>query len=565
MQRRLRLTLCMWLLVLSLLPIQAFGHTKIVEMSPKPDSQLELSPDRVHLLFNQKLEAITENSFVIKDDAGKRIETGPAEVGAEGKSIELALPELSKGTYVVQYHVISLDGHMVEGNYTFSVLTEKVQAIEPVKPEVTPVIPEEATEPEAPIEVTPDNGAVPIEAVQNMQDLWTSVFTETAAVDLLRMVYFLVFLLLIGMLIWYIVLRRGRSDEDSRRHRNWILQVQRVHLLVLIAVIAQFVQYTVGFDDWQRVLDILLGTTTGISWSVLLVISLLGLGVLQRNRFVDVVWILALVITKTQIGHPAASDYRFIVSILTAIHLLAAALWAGGLLYLILLWKRYRHVADKMILTFSNASLIAIALLALSGIINSMMYLTDLSYILETRWGLILLIKVIAVIIVILLGTWIRRRFIRNGLLHVSSWIKLDFMILIVIASLAALLTTAEPNPPNEPLHWHVMGEAVHMTAEISLNVPGDNRFAVSVWLPEDSGDPKAVSMQIALEPDGDKKVIVLTKVNGTNDYGFVGFNEYIYQAESDQLDHAGTWIIDIKVTDQRDQSWTYSKQIRVY
>ncbi|MEX2415118.1 MAG: copper resistance protein CopC [Paenibacillaceae bacterium] len=565
MLRRLRITLCTCLLVLSLIPIQAFGHTKLVEMDPKPDSRLEQSPDRVLLLFNQKLEAITEDTLVVKDDIGKLVATSPAEIGAEGKSIQLVLPDLPKGTYAVHYHVISLDGHMVEGNYAFIVLKENEQAVEPTTPEAPPIIPDEQAELEAPIEVTPDYGVIPIEGAQSWQDRWTSVFTETAAVDLLHMVYFIIFLLFIGMLIWNLVLSRGRSEEDSRRHRNWIIQVQRIHLLVLIAVIVEFVQQTVGFDDWLRVQDILLSSTAGISWSVLFVLSLLGLGVLQRNRFVDVVWILALVITKTQIGHPAASNYRFIISSLTAIHLLAAALWAGGLLYLILLWSRYRQEAEKLILRFSNASLIAITLLVLSGIVNSMMYLADLSYIFETRWGLMLLIKVVAVVIVILLGTWIRRRFIRNGLLHVSTWIKLDFVMLIVIASLAALLTTAEPNPPNEPLHWHVMGNEIHMTAEITPKAPGDNRFAVSVWLPEHSGDPKSVSMQLAGEPDGDKEVIVLMKVNGTNDYGFVGFNEYTYQAETDQLDHAGIWLIDITVTDQQGQSWVYSKQIRVY
>jgi methionine-rich copper-binding protein CopC len=150
--RRLRITLCILLLVLSLIPIQAFGHTELVEMDPKPESQLEQSPTHVKLLFSEKLEAISDQSLFVEDDAGKSIEAGLAEIGDKGKSILLTLPELPKGTYTVRYHVMSLDGHMVEGRYDFTVLTDNKQAIDPVpaKPDANPVIPEKQVEPETP-------------------------------------------------------------------------------------------------------------------------------------------------------------------------------------------------------------------------------------------------------------------------------------------------------------------------------------------------------------------------------------------------------------------------------
>ena len=88
------------------------------------------------------------------------------------------------------------------------------------------------------------------------------MFTEIEAVDVLRMVYFVIFLLLVGMMIWYVVLRRGKPDEDTQR-RNWIIADTAITSIVLIAVVAEFVQHAVGFEDWERVQNMLLHTTAG--------------------------------------------------------------------------------------------------------------------------------------------------------------------------------------------------------------------------------------------------------------------------------------------------------------
>jgi copper transport protein len=554
-RRRLQ-ALGVLLLVLAIMPVQAFAHTKLLEMEPKPGSQHELSPDRVLLVFNQQLEAITDDTVVVKDGNGNLVATGPAEIGLEGKSIQLKLPDLVMDTYSVHYHVISLDGHMVKGNYAFTVLvrSDDGQTAEPANPEVVPV---------------PDQNlnheTISSEEERNLQERWALVFTGIEAAHLLRIVYFVILLLLLGMVMWHIVLR-GRSEEECRRQRNWTLQLQRIHLLILIAVIVEFVQYTVGFDDWMRVRDILLNTTAGIFWSVLLMLSLIGFGLLHRFRLMDTIWLLAFIAAKTQIGHAAASEDRWMASLMTGIHLFAAALWAGGLFYLVLLWRRYRYDAERLILTFSNGSLLAIILLAMSGLVNSALYLPDLSYVLESRWGLLLIIKVGVVLLVIVMGTFIRRWFISNGLLSVGTWIKLDLVLMIIIAGIAALLTTSEPVPPNEPMHWHVMGEEVHMTAKIAPKVPGNNRFAVSVWLPEGSGEPGRVSMHITSASNNEgKQEIELMRVDGSDEYGFAGFEAYLYQAESDELDRAGAWVVDVSVTDRKNRVSNYTKQIRVY
>src|SRR5690554_6889759 len=123
--------MCMWLLVISLIPIQAFGHAKLIQTEPLADSQLEQAPEHLHLLFNQRLEGINHESLIVKDDLGNTVDTGHAEIGSEGNSIQVTLPVLNKGTYSVHYDVLSLDGHVVKGNYAFTVLAGGMETKEP--------------------------------------------------------------------------------------------------------------------------------------------------------------------------------------------------------------------------------------------------------------------------------------------------------------------------------------------------------------------------------------------------------------------------------------------------
>jgi copper transport protein len=568
MKRRLRYLLGMILLVICLSPIQLSAHTALVEMNPKSESQLELSPEHVLLRFSQKLEAVSDRSFGVEDESGKSIELGAVEIGDNGKSVQITLPSLTKGTYTVRYQVMSVDGHLVKGSYNFTVLTDRDIEPEPVPiiPNTAPAIPEPELEPEAPDSIEADYGVAPIDEAPSVGSRWSDTFADITVTDLLRMLYMVVFLLLVGMIVWDVQLQRGRSEEDGRQPRSWILLLQRMHVLILIVVVVDFVRSAVGFDDWQLVKDILLHTTSGTAWAILLVLSFIGLGVLRRSRIADVIWVLIVIASMTQIGHAASTQYRLFASILSGIHLLAAAVWAGGLLYLLILLKGYRHTVGQLIRKFSNASLIAISFIIISGMVSSMLYLNDLSYVFQTRWGHLLLLKIAVVIIVIMVGTIIRNRYIMKGQFQIGTWIKLDIALLIIIASLAALLSSVEPNPPNEPLHWHEMGEDIHMTAKITPRIPGDNRFELSVWLPEHSGEPTSVSMSLTLENEGAPKNIELTELErDASEYGFGGFNEYMYEVESDQLDQAGSWFIHIEVSDQQGQTWTYKKQMRVY
>src|SRR5690606_5692066 len=94
--------------------------------------------------------------------------------------------------------------------------------------------------------------------------------------DGLNILFYVVFLPLIGLVLWGVLLR-ARTDEQMGRLRRWALQLQRLLFLVLIATIAQFIQLSTGFADVDAIRVLLLETTTGLAWLALLLLSIIGM------------------------------------------------------------------------------------------------------------------------------------------------------------------------------------------------------------------------------------------------------------------------------------------------
>ena len=70
------------------------------------------------LTFTQKLEAAF-SSVTVTGPSGQRVDAGKARVN--GNQMSVSLKGGGAGTYHVNWHVLSVDTHTTEGNYTFQV------------------------------------------------------------------------------------------------------------------------------------------------------------------------------------------------------------------------------------------------------------------------------------------------------------------------------------------------------------------------------------------------------------------------------------------------------------
>ena len=97
----------------------ALAHNQLVSAKPDRDATVRKSPTAVTLAFLQRLDP--ELTTVVVSDAGKKpVPASAPEVKAKTAAVRIEQP-LANGKYTVAYRVVSVDGHTVQGSYTFTV------------------------------------------------------------------------------------------------------------------------------------------------------------------------------------------------------------------------------------------------------------------------------------------------------------------------------------------------------------------------------------------------------------------------------------------------------------
>jgi methionine-rich copper-binding protein CopC len=113
-----------WLTMLALVPggpAPASAHASLVKSLPARRAIIAQAPARVELTFNERLEPAYASASVWDED-GRQVDLQDAAVAPEdGKRVDISLPALGPGTYTVRFRVLSVDGHVVESSFPFTV------------------------------------------------------------------------------------------------------------------------------------------------------------------------------------------------------------------------------------------------------------------------------------------------------------------------------------------------------------------------------------------------------------------------------------------------------------
>jgi methionine-rich copper-binding protein CopC len=104
-----------------LTPPAAWAHAFPDHASPAVGSVVAQSPATIEIWFTEKLEPSFSRIEVL-DGTGQRVDAGDPSVDAQdARLLRVAVKKLVPGIYKVVWHVLSVDTHATNGDFTFTV------------------------------------------------------------------------------------------------------------------------------------------------------------------------------------------------------------------------------------------------------------------------------------------------------------------------------------------------------------------------------------------------------------------------------------------------------------
>ena len=122
-------SLCLTLLLALAAAPCAWAHARLVRADPKSGAELPVSPKRIELWFNELLEDgfNTVKIFPAADVAAEKkrnfTKDKPQVDRADRTHVIVELTPLPPGEYIIEWRVLSRDGHSAPGRSTFRVRT----------------------------------------------------------------------------------------------------------------------------------------------------------------------------------------------------------------------------------------------------------------------------------------------------------------------------------------------------------------------------------------------------------------------------------------------------------
>lgn len=97
------------------------AHASLVRSVPAHRAVLGQVPERVQLWFNERLEP-AYSTVSVWNEAGAQVDTRDVTVGPDDpRRLSVTVETRQPGLYTVKYRVLSVDGHIVDNRFTFTV------------------------------------------------------------------------------------------------------------------------------------------------------------------------------------------------------------------------------------------------------------------------------------------------------------------------------------------------------------------------------------------------------------------------------------------------------------
>lgn len=397
-------------LVLLVLTTGLMGHATLLNTVPLANSRLEQSPPKVELHFNEGIEPVF-NGVMVLNHNGLPVHQAEAELSRNRKVLSVAVREdLPQGIYTVTWRATSSDGHQIGGNFGFSV-GEEFQA----------------------------SGMVADES--GSQNNWPG-----AGLAVNRWLYLLAMMMFVGgftfgAVILLPVVKNPSLEIPSevaaevRRvflrffSWSWVVLLVTAVLNLLFKAAAMADSSLLGAVNWPILNAVVTMSQYGRMWGYGMVLILLS-GILfwiyrriwtspQDSSkglillYIGIALSAFLLFTVSNSGHAAAvTEWKAVALGTDSVHLLATAMWVGGLFYLFLLMRSLSNaeadirarLMSAVIPRFSRMAQFCVGAILLTGTYTAWIHMPSWSAFVTTWWGLALLTKILLFLPLLALG-----------------------------------------------------------------------------------------------------------------------------------------------------------------
>jgi copper transport protein len=447
------------------------AHAYILKSTPSENEILGQSPHRVSIQFDETIEP-SFNSIKVFDSNGKQVDLRNGRIDPNNASIiETDLKgNVPKGTYRIQWKVVSGDGHPVEGVIPFQIGKENNKQANPL-------------------------------AIQKSKG-----YTPKSDLIIIRWLQYISNSGFVGILFFYLFVLPKDLVQDLRV-KNFFGKLINYSFTTLFLTIILGLPLQAAIESglsWGKVLntqvlgDMLTNSAFGKTWITQIIIMLIlwfFTFLLCYKPFSKQVWVwislilgIGMIGTKTFTGHAASSENGALTIGMDLFHLLSASIWIGSLIALITLIPLGRKAETKKLFMetirrFSKWGIGIVLVLSVTGVFGSLFYIPNFRSLLFTDYGRALSGKVILLLIMVVFAAmnFIKgRRSSEKGLTR-SVWGEMITGIIVLV--LSVILTNlptamASPGPIKDT---NKVDPGYRITFEATPNVIGNNTFVVTL------------------------------------------------------------------------------------
>ena len=472
----------------------ASAHSTLIATEPSRNAVVEQSPDRVLLRFDEPVESQL-GSIRVYDGDGRRVDNDTVTKPAPEEVAVAIEGELERGTYTVAWRVISADSDPINGAWVFHVQEPGQQ---------------------------PSGIAA---QVLEGTDLTVSVFYIGG-----RFVDFLLLLFCVGG-IAALVLALGAASDGVRRRLLRALAVFgfALSIVALFGIVFQgaaagglSLRAAFSVDVFTSVVETRFGRLSLIRAGIALAIAVMALLVLRNGtRLRGAVAVIAialglgLVLTPGLSGHASVSGPVALIA--DAAHVQAAAMWVGGLLFVVVALLLSREdrwpLAAASVPRFSLIAVGSVVVLIIAGTVQGYLQVRAWRGLWDTEYGVLLLIKVGLVLPLLAFGAYNNRYAVPRLRAQIASVVErrrfirfagAELAIMAVVVGITAGLVNAPPAKTEVAMHGPVEQEVrlgpmmmAHLTVMPAM--PGKNE----IHLDFEEGRPDEVRVSATLPAQG--------------------------------------------------------------